>query len=83
MLVYGAATVIPSTLEEVEKGRVYTLVVEISSDVSSGRVVVAVARSACSDAAGNLFQRTDNSTFVIHFGSCPKLFSHRYGCETG
>ncbi|KAG0625415.1 hypothetical protein M758_2G053200 [Ceratodon purpureus] len=67
LLVFGAATVIPSTVEDIEKGRVYTLIVELSSAVPRGRVVVTLARSACADAAGNLFQRTDNSTFVIHF----------------
>ena len=56
------------------------MVVALSSYVPSGRAVVALARNACADAAGNLFQRTDNSTFVIHFGRYFNLFRHSYDC---
>lgn len=65
---FGEGTVIPYTLKEIERGRVYTLVVEFSRDVPRGRVVVALARSACADAAGNLFKRKENSSLVIHYG---------------
>lgn len=68
LLVYGAGAVIPSTFVELEKGRVYSAVIELAPEVPRGRVNVVIAKRACADAAGNFFQRTDNSTFVIHFG---------------
>lgn len=68
LLVYGAGAVMPSTFVELEKGRVYSVVIELAPEAPRGRVNVVIAKRACADAAGNFFQRTDNSTFVIHFG---------------
>lgn len=69
LLVYGAGVVIPSTLKETERGLRYSVVVGLSTQVLSGRVTAVLAKRTCADAAGNFFQRTETSRFVIRFGN--------------
>jgi hypothetical protein len=61
--------VIPSTLKELEKGLRYSLDVALSTAVSTGKVEAVIARSSCTDAAGNRLQRTNQSSAVIRFGN--------------
>lgn len=71
---------IPSTLKEIEKGRWYSVVVALSTGAPRGKINAVVAEGACADAAGNLLQRTNRSSSVIRFGSCPSYslhFTHR------
>ncbi|CAK9863574.1 unnamed protein product [Sphagnum jensenii] len=67
LLVHGPGVVVPSTFEEIEHGLIYSVVVMLSTQVPSGKVTVVMARRPCADAAGNLFERTANSSFVIRF----------------
>jgi hypothetical protein len=69
LLVHGPGVVVPSTFEEIEHGLIYSVVVMLSTQVPSGKVTVVMARRPCADAAGNLFERTANSSFVIRFGT--------------
>jgi hypothetical protein len=48
-------------------GIVYSLQVGLSTQTPSGRVRISMRRGFCTDAAGNLFQRTANSSVLVHF----------------
>jgi hypothetical protein len=74
LLVHGPGVVVPSTFEEIEHGLIYSVVVMLSTQVPSGKVTVVMARRPCADAAGNLFERTANSSFVIRFGTSIQTF---------
>ncbi|KAJ7525686.1 hypothetical protein O6H91_17G061800 [Diphasiastrum complanatum] len=63
----GPGTVVPSTLEVIQPGMEYSVMVKLSESFPSGRVVLVLAKEFCTDAAGNRFQRNENSSFVIHF----------------
>ncbi|XP_020098257.1 uncharacterized protein LOC109717023 [Ananas comosus] len=67
LLVYGAGHVIPSTLEILQPGLEYSLVVGFSNTVEYGRLVLVMDKNFCTDAAGNRFTRTPNSSFTLHF----------------
>ncbi|KAG0558527.1 hypothetical protein KC19_10G034900 [Ceratodon purpureus] len=67
LLVHGAGAVIPSSLKEIEKGRRYSVVVALSTEAPSGKIIAVIAEGACADAAGNLLQRTNWSSSVIRF----------------
>ncbi|CAL9127599.1 unnamed protein product, partial [Musa acuminata var. zebrina] len=67
LLVYGAGHVLPSTLKVLLPDRVFTLMVGISADVQFGRLVLVMDKGFCMDSAGNSFERTSNSSFILHF----------------
>lgn len=69
--VNGPAEVIPSSLRKFEAGLKYNILVAFSVQPLFGRVVLNMARNICTDQAGNLFTRKDNSSFVIHFDRRP------------
>lgn len=68
LLVYGAGEVLPNTLSVIEPNMTYSLVVSVSERVRYGRLILVMDKGFCTDSAGNQFTRTDNSSFVIHFG---------------
>lgn len=68
LLVYGAGQVIPSSLSVLQQDLKYSLAVGLSSNVQYGRVILAMDKKFCTDGAGNMFLRTANSTFKVHFG---------------
>jgi hypothetical protein len=67
-LVSGDGAVIPATYKQIMPGIVYSLQVGLSTQTPSGRVRISMRRGFCTDAAGNLFQRTANSSVLVHFG---------------
>lgn len=66
-MVNGPASLNASTLQMVEPDITYSLVIDLSISSMYGRVVVKMADRFCTDQAGNLFTRKNNS-IVIHFG---------------
>ncbi|XP_038685245.1 uncharacterized protein LOC119985132 isoform X2 [Tripterygium wilfordii] len=67
LLVYGAGHVIPSSLIILQPNLKYSLLVGLSSTVVYGRVILVMDKNFCTDAAGNRFTRTMNSSFSVHF----------------
>ncbi|XP_063947909.1 uncharacterized protein LOC108218960 isoform X2 [Daucus carota subsp. sativus] len=67
LLVYGAGQVIPSTLNIIQPNLTYSLMVNLSSSVQYGRVILVMDKNFCTDAAGNKFSRSQNSWFILHF----------------
>ncbi|KAH9776232.1 transmembrane protein [Citrus sinensis] len=67
LLVYGAGQVIPSSLITVQRSLEYSLLVSLSSNVQYGRVILVMDKSFCTDSAGNIFSRAENSSFYVHF----------------
>ncbi|KAK4776337.1 hypothetical protein SAY86_005025 [Trapa natans] len=67
LLVYGSGQVIPSSLQVLEPELKYSLLVSTSTGVQYGRLVLVADKDFCADAAGNLFTRTENSRFFLHF----------------
>ncbi|XWS60752.1 hypothetical protein CRYUN_Cryun07bG0062900 [Craigia yunnanensis] len=67
LLVYGAGEVVPSSLNILEPNLKYSLFVGISSATQYGRLVLVMDRDFCTDAAGNTFTRSANSSFYVHF----------------
>ncbi|PIA61846.1 hypothetical protein AQUCO_00200088v1 [Aquilegia coerulea] len=67
LLVYGPGHVIPSTLKVLQPDLKFSLLVSLSSNIQYGRVIIVTDKSFCTDVAGNSFQRTTNSSFVLHF----------------
>ncbi|BBN01488.1 hypothetical protein MPTK1_2g07770 [Marchantia polymorpha subsp. ruderalis] len=63
----GPGAVLPSTLRTLNPGLLYTLTVALSSEQISGKVLVTMQRDFCTDVAGNVFQRNENSSFTIRF----------------
>ncbi|KAL3696418.1 hypothetical protein R1sor_010494 [Riccia sorocarpa] len=63
----GPGKVLPSTLRTLTEGLTYTLTVALSSDVIAGKVLIAMQRDFCTDAAGNVFRRNVNSSFTVRF----------------
>ncbi|XVF09579.1 hypothetical protein REPUB_Repub07fG0106300 [Reevesia pubescens] len=68
LLVYGVGQVVPSSLVVLKPNLKYSLFVGISSAIQYGRLVLAMDRNFCTDAAGNTFTRSANSSFYVHFG---------------
>ncbi|ONK69727.1 uncharacterized protein A4U43_C05F26090 [Asparagus officinalis] len=66
LLVYGAGHVIPSALKILQPDLQFSLVVAISTAVQYGRLVLVMDKNFCTDAAGNKFTRTSNSSFLLH-----------------
>lgn len=60
----------PDTLKVIQPNLKYSLMVNLSTTTQSqyGRVVVIMDKGFCTDAAGNRFLRTNNSSVFIHFG---------------
>ncbi|KAL2642981.1 hypothetical protein R1flu_010568 [Riccia fluitans] len=63
----GPGVVLPSTLRTLTSGLTYTVTVALSTDVISGKVHIAMQRNFCTDAAGNVFRRNENSSFTVRF----------------
>lgn len=74
LLVYGAGQIVPSSLIILEPNLKYSLFVGISSTIQYGRLVLVMDRYFCTDAAGNIFTRSANSSFHVHFGEFSCLF---------
>ncbi|CAN1149739.1 hypothetical protein LINPERPRIM_LOCUS18596 [Linum perenne] len=68
LLVYGAGEVIPSSLTILEPYLKYSVMVALSRGSAYGRVVLVMNKNFCTDAAGNMFTRTDNSSSFVRFG---------------
>ena len=75
LLVYGAGQVVPSSLIILEPNLKYSLFVGISSGIQYGRLVLVMDRNFCTDAAGNTFIRSANSSFYVHFGEFSYLLT--------
>ncbi|KAJ4973650.1 hypothetical protein NE237_006824 [Protea cynaroides] len=67
LLVYGAGRVIPSTFKILQPDLKFSLLVGLSSSVNYGRIIGVMDKNFCTDSAGNLFTRTANSSFFVHF----------------
>jgi len=67
LVVRGPAVVIPSTLVTLSPGLAYSLQVALSTQVITGKVTLTTVRHICTDAAGNLYQRSNDSTKVVRF----------------
>ncbi|XP_073003266.1 uncharacterized protein [Typha latifolia] len=67
LLVYGAGHILPSTLKILQPDLEFSLIVGIPTDILYGRLLLVMDRSFCTDAAGNRFTRTSNSSFTLHF----------------
>ncbi|CAN1854366.1 hypothetical protein LINPERHAP1_LOCUS41301 [Linum perenne] len=67
LLVYGAGEVIPSSLTILEPNLKYSVMVALSRGSAYGRVVLVMNKNFCTDAAGNMFTRTDNSSSFVRF----------------
>lgn len=67
LLVYGPGQVIPSTLKVLQPDLRFSLLVSLSSGVQYGRVILVMDTNFCTDPAGNIFNRTENSVFFVHF----------------
>lgn len=67
LLVYGAGQVVPNTLNVIEPGLKFSVVVSLSTRDQYGRVILVMDKNFCSDPAGNKFTRTENSSLFIHF----------------
>ncbi|CAN1149737.1 hypothetical protein LINPERPRIM_LOCUS18596 [Linum perenne] len=67
LLVYGAGEVIPSSLTILEPYLKYSVMVALSRGSAYGRVVLVMNKNFCTDAAGNMFTRTDNSSSFVRF----------------
>eukprot|EP01018_Ginkgo_biloba_P009481 Gb_04485 [translate_table: standard] len=67
LLVYGPGQVIPSTFRVIQSDLKYSIIVGLSTRIQFGRVILVMDRSFCTDSAGNEFQRTQNSSSIIHF----------------
>jgi hypothetical protein len=68
LIVFGDGAVIPTTYKQIIPGIVYSLQVGLSTQTPSGGVRISMRRGFCIDAARNLFQRTANSSVLVHFG---------------
>ncbi|KAK6924828.1 Bacterial Ig-like domain 12 [Dillenia turbinata] len=67
LLVYGEGKVMPSTLTVLQPNLTFSILVELSSNVEYGRVILVMDKNFCTDNAGNVFTRTPNSFFTVHF----------------
>ncbi|EPS71402.1 hypothetical protein M569_03352 [Genlisea aurea] len=67
LLIHGAGEVVPSTLIVLDPNMKYSIVVAISDRVQYGRLILVMDKHFCTDAAGNEFTRTVNSSLSIHF----------------
>lgn len=67
-MVNGPADIDPSTLQTVKPGVEYRLGIKFSPEETFGRIVIKMGESFCTDEAGNLFTRSNNSTLILHLG---------------
>ncbi|CAI0547392.1 unnamed protein product [Linum tenue] len=67
LLVYGAGQVMPSSFTVIEPNLKYSLMVTLSRSVVYGRVVLVMNKNFCTDNAGNMFTRTENSSYFLRF----------------
>ncbi|XP_023541254.1 uncharacterized protein LOC111801476 isoform X1 [Cucurbita pepo subsp. pepo] len=67
LLVYGEGHVIPSSFKVLQLNLKYSLSVSLLSTTQYGRVILAMDKNFCTDRAGNLFTRTENSISYVHF----------------
>ncbi|XP_039124387.1 uncharacterized protein LOC120260879 [Dioscorea cayenensis subsp. rotundata] len=66
IMVNGPADIDPSTLQTVKPGVEYRLGIKFSPEETFGRIVIKMGESFCTDEAGNLFTRSNNSTLILH-----------------
>ncbi|KAJ0988854.1 hypothetical protein J5N97_007210 [Dioscorea zingiberensis] len=62
----GPANIDPSTLQTVKPGNEYNLVVRLSPSETFGRIAIKMGESFCTDEAGNLFARSNDSILILH-----------------
>lgn len=67
LVVRGPAVVLPSTLVILSPGVAYSVQVALSTQVDTGKVTLTTVRQICNDAAGNRYQRSNDSTKVVRF----------------
>lgn len=67
LVVRGPAVVFPSTFAILSPGLAYSLQVGLSTQVPTGKVTLTTSRTICTDAAGNQYQRSNDSTKVVRF----------------
>ncbi|KAG6523796.1 hypothetical protein ZIOFF_013683 [Zingiber officinale] len=67
LLSYGAGRIVPSTLKVLLPNREFSIMVDISAEVQFGRLLLVMDKGFCKDDAGNIFKRTSNSSFIVHF----------------
>nr|GMC60342.1 uncharacterized protein LOC109177202 isoform X2 [Ipomoea batatas] len=67
LFVYGSGQVLPSTLRVIQPNLTYSVVVSLPTSSQFGKVTIVTDKSFCTDAAGNKFTRTENSSLVVHY----------------
>ncbi|KGN64322.1 uncharacterized protein LOC101203522 isoform X2 [Cucumis sativus] len=67
LLVYGEGRVIPSSFKILQPKLKYSLSVALPSTVQYGRIILVMDKNFCTDRAGNIFTRTENSISYVHF----------------
>ncbi|EHA8590577.1 hypothetical protein COCNU_scaffold020585G000050 [Cocos nucifera] len=67
VMINGPANVDASTLQIVNPGLRYSLVIVFSSSAMHGRVIIKTGESFCTDWAGNSFTRTKHSIHLVYF----------------
>ena len=65
---YGEGRVIPSSFKILQPKLKYSLSVALPSTVQYGRIILVMDKNFCTDRAGNIFTRTENSISYVHFG---------------
>lgn len=67
LLVYGEGHVIPSSFKILQPKLKYSLSVALPSTIQYGRIILVMDKNFCTDRAGNIFTRTENSISYVHF----------------
>ncbi|XP_023519336.1 uncharacterized protein LOC111782764 isoform X2 [Cucurbita pepo subsp. pepo] len=67
LLVYGEGNVIPSSFKVLQPNLKYSLSVALASTIQYGRIILVMDKNFCTDSAGNIFTRTENSISYVHF----------------
>ncbi|XP_038894141.1 uncharacterized protein LOC120082862 isoform X2 [Benincasa hispida] len=67
LLVYGEGRVMPSSFKILQPKLKYSLSVALPSTIQYGRIILVMDKKFCTDSAGNIFTRTENSISYVHF----------------
>lgn len=79
ILVYGAGHILSTTLKVLQPDLEFTVQVGISTDIQYGRLVLVMDKHFCTDAAGNRFTRTVNSSFLLRIDKRQVFMNVRTG----
>lgn len=71
LIVTGAGVVVPSTLKSVQGGLIFILTVALQTESSTGKVMLALAKGLCTDAARNSIEVGSSAIVTIHFDRRP------------